>query len=52
MAIAKAGGIGKKRPGFDIKNQIFQENNTIRSSIVRYLTTFDFIGYERPWHAL
>ena len=40
MEIAKAGGIGKKRSGFDIKNQIFHENNTIRSSIVRYIDDY------------
>ena len=37
MTIAKTGGLGKKRSGFDIKNQIFHENNTIHSSIVRYI---------------
>ena len=50
MAIAKVRGIGKKRSGFDIKMifvqlysgkvSIFHENNTIRSSIVRYIDDF------------
>ena len=34
MTIAKAGDIGGKWLGFDIKSRIFHEDNTIRSSIV------------------
>ena len=34
MTIAKAGGIGRKWSAFDIKSRIFQEDNTIHSSIV------------------
>ena len=34
MTIAKAGGIGRKWSAFDIKSRIFQEDNTVRSSIV------------------
>ena len=40
MTIAKAGDLGKKRSGFDIENRIFHEDNTIRSSIVRYIDDF------------
>ena len=36
MTIAKTGGPGKKRSGFDIENWIFHQDNIIHSLIVRY----------------
>ena len=40
MTIAKAGGKGRKWSAFDIKSRIFQEDNTIRSSIVTYIDDY------------
>ena len=40
MTIAKAVGIGKKWSGFYIKSRIFYEDNTIPSSIVRYIDNY------------
>ena len=51
MTIAKAGGIGKKWSGFDIKVGFFTKITPSAHRLSDTLSTMDFIGYKRPRHA-